>query len=84
MAHGFHHYHQQSGELTGSVVQCTLSMMEVWANATQARMQMPKAHAVPQWAGAATPMPTANVLDVSIIGKFQVLVVYMQFFLAEV
>ena len=55
-------------------------MMEVWANATQARMQMPKAHAVPQCAGAATPMPTANVLDVSIIGKLQVLVVYMQFF----
>ena len=53
----------QTGDQTGDVGLITLFKMGDQANATQLLMQMRRALAVPQVAGAEIVMLTANVLD---------------------
>ena len=60
----------QTGEEMGSVDLKIRLKMDDLANVTQMLMQMRKALAVPQQAGAVTVMHTANVLDVLTLGNF--------------
>ena len=66
----------QTGEEMGSVDLKIRLKMDDLANVTQMLMQMRKALAVPQKAGAVTPKITANVLDAQTSGKLQVVMGY--------
>ena len=59
----------QTGELMEGVDLNICSKMEALANVTQMLMQIRRAHAAPQTAGAVTVMHTADALDALTSGR---------------